>query len=959
MTQSRKDRSNGQSEDVSAQPPRLLSTRDRKMMIVSRRSSIPAFNKSDIRATGEDEKSSMSLPRSFSHSNTRRLQTRQEDSKLAGGYSSSSVSGSLFANLDDRAPTASSNVNRSKNLSDETDGKLLSPHPNLSGTKIATPSSLFGEIMKRAHAENVTNQTKRQENMPFSGADGLNGYDDKDAISKRKVDLIDGNTEVGSGGIPKRRNMFMKYSKNSEYDAPMPPKMNIIGPDDFVVATDQVDHATSSSPQISGVLSSSMSQKSKIGVLWDPTTSMSQIFPHSQSPSKTTSDRRHMTPPCKQNVNRHPKTPDVLKPTFTPTRCIHSPGGSALMRMIDNCMSPHLSHLKKSIMAGEDGQESRSSTGSTYTVLDDWNETWINIPKSPQIDIDDRSEAPIVEVGIMDWSIKSSIKIECYPSDCIPGKPFLKDNNDDGLSFSAYHSESTTDQLAFELFSNPEKVICIESINKNREDLLCARWKAACMYWQYPMVHDYLRHFTSYNAPYSSGGLRRMTSLSSNDSAPGSRGQSSSNILQQQNDHIESSFQSYANIVRGNGVRKNIDKRANYFDRDTLIKNRRKEWQQCFKSTYTKWITRIHEANESQTSLNLSREYFYCLSDEYTIVFRVIRKTIDEKIIHSPLILLSFSTEEMRTAITSMGISLKVWDSDLDSFGVYKQTDEPTIKDCSAEKVKPSRIDVDGVDLRKELQDLRKSTHENVSADMAILTTNIIDHGRMHSRPKDTLPLMMVDHDDCVAFCELFLNSYGYLYSARNNDRNLEQMDIPLILSRYLGPAQFMTLCSLSSSHKKNDPAHTNDKSSDSIASIDLSGIILPCGLNDIIISSASHFQLHSKNEKGMKDSIVKPQCDEMFDADSDSIGSHYFVMHLRMDQESDDKSVDSKGHFCNPIGSKGSLHLNSLYMLKNTESKQVHEPKRSNVISLVIWDVNRPCTLTIKEDSYVEHQQI
>ena len=838
-----------------------MSARERKMLILSRSTSLSnaQSNISDSDAVDKKveesvDRSLMSVAMSSSQSNLMHKESTKQDStsSLAKGYGSSSVSGTQFETMDDRNKITLSNRNLKDDLGDTDGTKYLSPHPTITAKKIATPSSLFGEIMKRTQAEIVTDLNTSEEHHRSDNIRDMPVLGDASSthctFSASKPSTNHDHIGEGliSSNLPKRRNLFKQYSKRSGTDTSFfssPKKRRSTSQaSNQPLQHDVTDTHNFSSPQKtirsdhenSSRKNYSSPCKLKTGVVWDPCTPISNKKSSlRRSPSNTPENQSdHKTPPRKRNINWDPRTPDVPKASFsTPNRYVNSPGGFALMNMINSCMSPQVFNHKRFSATNDEEQNSRSSTGSMSAVLDNWNETWMKVPRYLNSNIEMRSLDDVAlpgEVGLIDWSIKDMVRIEYCPSSCIPGKPFQMPNKRQELSFRALRSQMRVDELAFQLFFNPNKTSAVfddSTTTFSKEEIFCASWKAACMYWQYPASYPLQNSIVhSSNTSSNSGNLRRTHSLEFSRSSNSNLGNIEfSKKLNGKSHHTStgsfthSHYSShytpmnlnkkklFCDYVKGSKapLRQIVEKVDQISDASVFSAKRQNEWQECFKAISSRWMAHIQEANEDAALLDLTREYFYALLPNETFLFRVIRETRAGKVTHVPMIVLSSTTKETRFFLKKMGITIKLWHSNGDSFGEYKTVEENFVTNSSEDDTTDYQSDDNAMKLREELEDLRKAAHESVGAEVSILTSKAFRDSGEKNTTKKVQTFVILDHDDCSAFCEIFLNMHGLPHFCQDSDQNSHQIDVPLLLCRYLGPNPYMKLSHLSSSQNE------------------------------------------------------------------------------------------------------------------------------------------------------------
>jgi hypothetical protein len=194
------------------------------------------------------------------------------------------------------------------------------------------------------------------------------------------------------------------------------------------------------------------------------------------------------------------------------------------------------------------------------------------------------------------------------------------------------------------------------------------------------------------------------------------------------------------------------------------------------------------------------------------------------------------------------------------------------------------------------------------------------------------------------------------LQSYQDSDQNSHEIDVPLLLCRHLGPFPWMTLCNVSSSYNQKDSTENTDDAHARVATTTLFGHILPCGLNDIIAACSSHFCLHKEESHDLTE--LQHSNSERDSKLEDCVGSHYFMMHLKaMEGSSDPTKSTHKIIGTRSSGSKTASQFNSVGYSVCNATKEIHEPKNAHVSTLVVWDVNRPDTLTILDD-HCENQE-
>ena len=883
---------------------------------------------------------------------------------------------------------------------------------------------------------------------------------------------------------PRRKNIFKQYSKSSKaLDPPPKPKHPTIlsSPSKQINATNNgspkqrmTNFQTQSTP--TRYSSPSKLKPSSYGtpkrsilnqkghVMWDPTTpthnsdSRTSIF-HRASLNSNSNVTNHKTPPRSKpstSVNWDPKTPDTAHRSghaMTPNKYYNSPGGFALQRMLDGCMSPQLqiSHWKeeKKIDEGNghgrgndlfhprsdpapqweeqrDGG-SRSSLGSVgLRDMEGWDECWLRIPSimGKHLEADSGTAGLGVsgflrgEVGSVDWSIKSEVKIECFPQTCVPGDPLsnLRQGGLD-LAFGEVVDHDKVERLAMDLFLNPDKDVPSFTVHggqvKEQEELVLAQWKAAQMYWQHPAMHplppsvipnvrrsksmgkrssfvrsssiESFRGNTSSNLPSMAAGnggvLHRQASLPSfsmqADSASSKLSSSTLGKAMQVDNTIplvdsvrgaeaplrQAKTRSGIGTLGGLG-HTNLDEK--YVSTvPVMLQQRNDEWQECFRSLFFTWIRRVEElgqeSDETMDSSSLSRCSFYSIAPDRTVLFRPSFDNGDDKETSClPLIVISSSTKPMRCALRSMGIKIKmktVPDSTNEKNQAFEVLSEDFVERWL--ETKENKEDSDTSQVHQELEALRRATTlESVGAEVSI---SMLNRSKSKDKGKKSTqifsPLIIEGFDNCMAFYEIFLNSIGNLGCFEGDN---SATDVPLLICRSLGPGRYMTLRQLSSSTSRaQQDAPNDDKEQHQLSSIVLNGPVMPCSFRDLLCASATHFSLHKHRSCSPKNMRTTDDNDAI--VDENILGSHYFMMQLinQGNKQSESKNIDVNSR---KLGSSGSMWFNGLtecHVLGGTNDAGMpaNENKQGETCTMAVWDVNRPFSIAYRSSRPEELQ--
>ena len=630
---------------------------------------------------------------------------------------------------------------------------------------------------------------------------------------------------------------------------------------------------------------------------WDissPNVSQQQTFPHLQYYQS-----QHATP--KRTPIRTPSrtTPNYRKTPTSMSRYYNSPGGFALQRLLEGCRTPQLAynsnkrftslqhhkhHHKSStsltlgpfndddVEADDDEKSTRSTNSATTSAngLDDWYEESIRLPRydtpPPNTSLIDRtnykdgnnqenSNTTLLvrgEVSIVDWSIKSMLKFECHPGNCIPGRAFpIIDRQQQG--HYSIPNEYQVERLAMSLFTNHLLVHDTTKIKKTspldssssstmREfEHILAQWNAGLMYYQHPSIHPLPCSILNKNQKTISesvGGQINSTKSFNIGSSLLLQGfptrmnseTSRSKLFSKPKTRIkdDSSYPSLSKSVYGSEAK--VQQRSilsgigclgglgnSYGDGtkttsiSSLLEQREYDWQECFRSLYQMWIGEIQQLNHD-ISINdksvdghiedlASRLYFYSIKPGTTILFRATVEYDNKVATVMPLILLSSSTFEMRSILRSMGATLKCVDTKNKSKSNLLNVDEDFIDEWFKEKitVHSNNNNIDE-NLRKEMEELRKASvnEEALGGEIAFSLHNGKTTTKTTSRKKqsDFPPLLIYDHEDCNIFFEFYLNTCGGKINKTSmwKKQNIPYVgdsiqDVPLLLSRSLGAA--------------------------------------------------------------------------------------------------------------------------------------------------------------------------
>jgi hypothetical protein len=463
----------------------------------------------------------------------------------------------------------------------------------------------------------------------------------------------------------------------------------------------------------------------------------------------------------------------------------NSPGGFALLKVLDSVASP---------FRHKDEEAKDEITSPIKNRLEEW------------------QEAPLG--GIIDWSMKRKLLMECHPGSCLPGG---------------------------------------------------ADWEEATRYWQHPAMHP----------------------LPQLDEEGGDMSQS-----------VSASMHPLAAVQGRNDLMHRLVRQ----DPRLWRQRRNREWQEAFRSLYFNWLNQVEILQRQEQACcpkEITETYFYVMAPGQVVLFRIGME--EDRLV--PVIVMSSSTHHLRSKLRSMGAKLLY----------YSQEREEFNEEC-LDKKKPATEDE-----ANELEELRRAqAHgETAGADVSIATK------KASSKPKSVPPLCVVGDDGCAAFFEFYLNTFGRCDTCWRTCNG----DVPLLLSRKIGPYQHASLQTLAVSNRRSTDSQQNDPH----AAIELRGSILPCALQELVSTAARRMMQDTTEEKS------QPSPD-------DNVGSHYFVVQVQ--------THDEKVHATpNDKGTAGSGWLNNGATMSGKLEAAPSECEHGQVVGMIVWDVVRPNMIAYKTE--------
>ncbi|GFH48047.1 hypothetical protein CTEN210_04523 [Chaetoceros tenuissimus] len=816
--------------------------------------------------------------------------------------------------------------------------------------------------------------------------------------SKQKQSLPVNNTAAPSNSSPSRNKSFassLMYNDNNVtsqmYSSPSRkrPRPNSSPPrsgSTTQIFSSPEKSALKSSPAKNGYGTPSRLNFSKHSghVAWDPSTTPSRkkgnLFSNS-SPDRNGNPMA--TPQRKRNsdklhsVHFDPKTPDTNRKTpMTPSRYYASPGGFALQRFLEGCMSPHQKHLNHKMSdenedlrvepahGYDDREDSRGSVGSLGEFADGWNECWLHPPLC--------SDGKNRDVGLLDWSIKSQIKFECYPKNCILGTAFHNPGDWDSILKDDLIEKRAMDMFLMKSTSDVSDM--------NKEDIALAQWKASLMYWQHPATHPLppqptsKRNMDVYGMDPIPPSLKRSSSITmrSNNSGESSRmNRSNSNLsflptasYSNLTTPFESSFPDVSKVEKAenlvDSVRGKNAPLKNGYTRlsqgslgglgsevfgekyssslSDLMQERKFEWQECFRNLFLQWIKEVKMMQHPCDPCSASRVSFYSVEKKSTVLFRPF---VDGKTF-KPMILLSSSTLRFRDTLRAVGVEFKVKSEAL-SPESFQEFNENLLNEWVLSDIEQGE---ETSKVHEELEALRR-----VTANGGSLGAEVSISMRKRPRKSKSLslfpPLIIEGFENCMAFYEVYLNSYG-MSGEQNNSS--QECDVPLLLSRgAIGQNARMTLRTLKvSKNNLNSTVDGNNEGDEEgqVSTMNIHGPILPDSFRDLVYASTSYSTLHQNLSKPLS-----VDANENTESEDNSLGSHYIMIQLT-DHAIDKFREKSTTRQHMEVGTRGSLFFNgtsSLSIEAGENNESPNEIVQNEVTTIAVWGINRPTKLAYR----------
>ncbi len=611
-----------------------------------------------------------------------------------------------------------------------------------------------------------------------------------------------------------------------------------------------------------------------------------------------------------------------------------------------------------------------------------------------------------VGVGVLDWSLKRRLRLECVPGRCLPQSSSSSSTSDEGFLH----------QLALQYLSNrvdSGRTWSQRRYSRSREDVAMAKWLASIMYYQHPAIH-----------PLPSSMLASMDSgadNSKNNMTGHSKRDLSSFIVGPHSFHNRVRLPA-AGCMGGLGTSvvvpsDRIDKAVHLGKHDrrsssnsnkssiatvsSLLYQRRRDWQEAFRSMFHSWKSKLKSLQDSQVEDawsqidegsttpvlqdDVSRCSFYAISPHQVILFRggYVDGANDDYVWQlgkrdnecsgddagrfiAPMVVFSSTTSCFRSKLKSIGVNLRV-------FTKTEHDNVHTRKDCAI-LFSESLLDTtdngvastegDAASVQSDLEVMKLENNDKEQVRVEVKKRN--QHQKVGKPGNvDSPPLFVCGDDDCATVYELLMNTYGLSVGLETklSKGGIESvpLDVPLLLCRSLGPCMHTALRTLSFSSRRdcgylsqvqiNESNFLSDGNSTAKAALELRGPILPCALRDMTCAVVN-FMMLDKYTQDQSSTIshlnVCYQLPEMYGACSPDVASpssHQFLMSL----QTHEGECTSSSSATKPTGSSSSTEFNgSIPLVPKNENQSVSDPTawsqcgHGDYVDKVVWDVSR-----------------
>jgi len=604
-------------------------------------------------------------------------------------------------------------------------------------------------------------------------------------------------------------------------------------------------------------------------------------------------------------------------------------------------------------------------------------------------------------VGMIDWSIKRRLRLDCIPGNCLPGggiKGGLNEGKVRQLAIQQLSSSGDNSYMGRSLYSH--------SMRATEEEMAASKWLSSTMYYQHPAVHP-LPLSMLVDSSSSSGTSNSSTAGGKNGEG---KGDLSSYILQPQSVHNKVRLvgvgsmgglglsnlpllndKDKSNALLGNQQRRerNTDK-ASVSTVSSLLYQRRRDWQECFRSLFQLWKSKLKDVDTSSTASSsqdlISRNSFYVISSNQIVLFRcgyMKQHSGDISPQLVPMVVSSSTTPYLRSKLKSMGVELRLFTSKRSDTTSSTATEEEGSYEVFSESLLQTNDDAtptqeDSAEVHAELNAIKHADDEKGKVTVEVKKRKVRPRyndptSTSGSKGSSLPPLFVYGIDDCNVVYELFMNTYG-LSSVDNQSAGMSKAtttnasppvsDVPLLLCRSLGSnCLHTTLRTLSVSsrrdtgfmnqvyHQDNQQRHPSTAAATNAkATLELRGPILPCALRDLTCAAINLMLLDKKSRQ-----LGKHQDSDYFlqtnkNDNTETSSSHQFAMFLQVHEGESSTSMSKM-----TTGSSSSVNFNgsNISLMPSQEegddnmddkddTSSWYECRQGDCINVLVWDVSR-----------------
>jgi len=606
-------------------------------------------------------------------------------------------------------------------------------------------------------------------------------------------------------------------------------------------------------------------------------------------------------------------------------------------------------------------------------------------------------------VGMIDWSIKRRLRLDCIPGNCLPGggmKGGLNEGKVRQLAIQQLSSSGDTDSVngrySHSMRATPE------------EEMAASKWLASTMYYQHPAVHP-LPLSMLVDSSSSSGTSNSSTAGGKNGEG---KGDLSSYILQPQSVHNKvrlvgvgsmgglgltnlpsTNDKDKSSTILGNQRRERNTDKASVSTVSSLLYQRRRDWQECFRSLFQLWKSKLKDIDSSSSSATapssqdlISRNSFYVISSNQVVLFRcgyMKEHSGDLSPQLVPMVVFSSTTPYLRSKLKSMGVELRLFTSK--SSHITTTSTEEENYEVFSESLLQTNNDTtptqeDSAEVHAELNAIKHADDEKGKVTVEVKKRKVRpryndpnNSNNGSSKGSSLPPLFVYGIDDCNVVYELFMNTYGLsngidqtagVSASKATNAVPPVSDVPLLLCRSLGSnCLHTTLRTLSVSsrrdagfmnqvyHQDNQQRHASTAAATNAkATLELRGPILPCALRDLTCAAINLMLLDKKSRQQGKhlDSDHFLQTSNK----NDNSSTHQFAMFVQVHEGESSTSMSKT-----TTGSSSSVNFNGSNISlmprqeegedtmddeHNDASSSWYECRQGDCINVLVWDVSR-----------------